>query len=225
MGSDLQKVGATTGGAVIGNMIAPGIGGIAGALVGNKLFGGGSGDDGPSLSEQIALRQMQLAEEIARPQINYMNTVLPYRSESAGGVHNVLMDKINNRGIGTEYENSLIRTMRNRLNKQYNDSATRGSEALAGRGMLNSPVANKFILANEADRKRGEENIQSDILQKQYDDLWKTISAMLTFSGSGPNTLGIPGVNSPQEAEPDNSGMEALGQIAALGMQMAPMLV
>lgn len=161
-----------------------------------------------------------LRSAIAQPQVNYMSQVLPYMSDIMKQLLPVLSGKLATPGVPTDVEKGWWQTGKQRIGQQYKDLATSASEALAGKGTLDSGVANKVMQNLQTGEAKAYEGLSTDIVNKQYEDLWKTIQYAMGYGSGGPTSMAIPGLTPIKSTTTQDEGMDWEGLGSMLGVLM-----
>jgi len=98
-------------------------------------------------------------------------------------------------GEPTTAEKSWYRTGKENIAQSYKDLSTQTSEALAGKGTLGSGQSNKAMSALQTAQSKSEQNLNSELLTKQQEDLNTAIS----------NALGLTSLSSSVSTTPTGS--------------------
>lgn len=164
-------------------------------------------------NDDILEEQRNLQRSIAEPQVNFLKSTLPARSETSNALASTILERLNNPGLPTKFEGDLLRTGRNRIADTVRGLATRSTEALASRGRGDSGINNRILQDLNTEEVQANQALTSGLAERNLSDLMETLRLALGFSTAGPNQIAIPGV--PVSGASSSGTGANLGSLAA----------
>ena len=187
-----------------------------GGVLGNCWGDIGGGEE--QTTEQSSQTSNIYTDEQKNTLKNILNSSMGLTTGLGTGLEQLLSSAL--QGDLTKSSLSQLRTGKESNAATYRNLATQSSEALAGRGMLDSGASNKVMSQLQTGEAKANQNLYNQILNNQDANLYKTIASALgltNLAGSlSTAAQGATGTGTSTTSTPGNLG--GIGTMAGAGL-------